>query len=199
MGRFATALLAEIPHEGRRIDILNCGHPSPLLLNRRNLRVLESAIPSPPLNPAEPISDHYPIDFPPATCCSSVRTGSPRPAPLTGSSSRWQLGCVDSPRHRHANCPRLFTATSSATAVDALTTTSPPSPYAWANPEARKPSERPAPLNLDGTRSSVPSQSSRLRRTTNHSRKPVCIHPEVPASRPRMKAVAVATVHRGHA
>ncbi len=65
MGRFATALLAEIPHEGRRIDILNCGHPPPLLLNRRNLRVLESAIPSPPLNPAEPIGDHYTIDFPP--------------------------------------------------------------------------------------------------------------------------------------
>lgn len=28
MERFATALLAEIPHEGRRIDILNCGHPA---------------------------------------------------------------------------------------------------------------------------------------------------------------------------
>ena len=26
MERFATALLVEIPHEGRRIDILNCGH-----------------------------------------------------------------------------------------------------------------------------------------------------------------------------
>lgn len=38
--------------------------PPPLLLNRRNLRVLESAIPSPPLNPAEPIGDHYTIDFP---------------------------------------------------------------------------------------------------------------------------------------
>lgn len=27
MERFATALLVEIPHKGRRIDILNCGHP----------------------------------------------------------------------------------------------------------------------------------------------------------------------------
>lgn len=27
MERFATALLVQIPHEGRRIDILNCGHP----------------------------------------------------------------------------------------------------------------------------------------------------------------------------
>ncbi|MFB6671932.1 PP2C family protein-serine/threonine phosphatase [Streptomyces sp. NPDC056390] len=62
MERFATALLAEIPHEGRRIDILNCGHPPPLLLNRKNLRVLESAIPSPLLNLAELIGDHYTID-----------------------------------------------------------------------------------------------------------------------------------------
>jgi serine phosphatase RsbU (regulator of sigma subunit) len=62
MERFATALLAEIPHEGRRIDILNCGHPPPLLLNRRNLRVLESASPSPLLNLAELIGDHYTID-----------------------------------------------------------------------------------------------------------------------------------------
>ncbi|MFC5786144.1 MULTISPECIES: PP2C family protein-serine/threonine phosphatase [Streptomyces] len=62
MERFATALLAEIPHEGRRIDILNCGHPPPLLLNPRNLRVLESATPSPLLNLAELIGDHYTID-----------------------------------------------------------------------------------------------------------------------------------------
>ncbi|MET7542310.1 PP2C family protein-serine/threonine phosphatase [Streptomyces sp. NPDC055059] len=62
MERFATALLAEIPHEGRRIDILNCGHPPPLLLNHKNLRVLESAAPSPLLNLAELIGDHYTID-----------------------------------------------------------------------------------------------------------------------------------------
>ncbi|UDL97258.1 PP2C family protein-serine/threonine phosphatase [Streptomyces longhuiensis] len=62
MERFATALLAEIPHEGRRIDILNCGHPPPLLLNRRNLRILESANPSPLLCLAELIGDHYYVD-----------------------------------------------------------------------------------------------------------------------------------------
>lgn len=60
--RFATALLAEIPHEGRRIDILNCGHPPPLLVNRRNLRVLETDTPSPLLSLAELIGDHYTID-----------------------------------------------------------------------------------------------------------------------------------------
>lgn len=62
MERFATALLAEIPHEGRRIHILNCGHPPPLLLNRINVRVLESANPSPLLSLAELIGDHYNVD-----------------------------------------------------------------------------------------------------------------------------------------
>ncbi|MEU9176189.1 PP2C family protein-serine/threonine phosphatase [Streptomyces sp. NPDC048550] len=62
MERFATALLAEIPHEGRHIDILNCGHPPPLLLNRRKLRVLEPGTPSPLLSLAELIGDHYSVD-----------------------------------------------------------------------------------------------------------------------------------------
>ncbi|MFD8986041.1 PP2C family protein-serine/threonine phosphatase [Streptomyces sp. NPDC059564] len=62
MERFATALLVEIPHEGRRIDVLNCGHPPPLLLSRRKLRVLESADPSPLLSLAELIGDHYNVD-----------------------------------------------------------------------------------------------------------------------------------------
>ncbi|PRH76953.1 hypothetical protein C6N75_22925, partial [Streptomyces solincola] len=62
MERFATALLAEIPHEGGRIDILNCGHPPPLLLTRGRLRVLESAAPSPLLSLAELIGDHYHVD-----------------------------------------------------------------------------------------------------------------------------------------
>ncbi|MGW7456729.1 PP2C family protein-serine/threonine phosphatase [Streptomyces sp. NPDC054797] len=62
MERFATALLVEIPHEGRRIDILNCGHPPPLLLNRGRLRVLESVTPSPLLSLAELIGEHYTVD-----------------------------------------------------------------------------------------------------------------------------------------
>ncbi|MFG2867270.1 PP2C family protein-serine/threonine phosphatase [Streptomyces sp. NPDC048338] len=62
MERFATALLVEISHEGRRIDILNCGHPPPLLLNRTRLRVLETATPSPLLSLAELIGDHYAVD-----------------------------------------------------------------------------------------------------------------------------------------
>ncbi|MFD9455245.1 PP2C family protein-serine/threonine phosphatase [Streptomyces sp. NPDC059985] len=62
MERFATALLAEIPHEGQRIVILNCGHPPPLLLGDGRLRVLESMTPSPLLSLAELIGDHYNVD-----------------------------------------------------------------------------------------------------------------------------------------
>ncbi|MFI5979890.1 PP2C family protein-serine/threonine phosphatase [Streptomyces sp. NPDC051555] len=62
MERFATALLAEIPHEGGHVDILNCGHPPPLLLNGSRLHVLETATPSPLLSLAELIGDHYTVD-----------------------------------------------------------------------------------------------------------------------------------------
>ncbi|MGG8407229.1 PP2C family protein-serine/threonine phosphatase [Streptomyces sp. 12297] len=60
--RFATALLVQIPHGGGRIDILNCGHPPPMLVNRRQVRVIESAVPSPLLGLAELIGDHYNAD-----------------------------------------------------------------------------------------------------------------------------------------
>ncbi|MGA4877140.1 PP2C family protein-serine/threonine phosphatase [Streptomyces lydicamycinicus] len=62
MERFATALLVEIPHGDRRIEILNCGHPPPLLLNHGELRALAPTTPSPLLNLAELIGDHYTID-----------------------------------------------------------------------------------------------------------------------------------------
>ncbi|MCB5168361.1 serine/threonine-protein phosphatase [Streptomyces bambusae] len=63
MERFATALLVEMPREGGgRIGILNCGHPPPLLVHRKTVRVLESDIPSPLLSLAELIGDHYSVD-----------------------------------------------------------------------------------------------------------------------------------------
>ncbi|MGW1642463.1 PP2C family protein-serine/threonine phosphatase [Streptomyces lavendulae] len=62
MERFATALLVQIPRGGARIDILNCGHPPPLLLDRGKVRVLESVTPSPLLSLAELIGDHYSVD-----------------------------------------------------------------------------------------------------------------------------------------
>lgn len=60
--RFATALLAEIPNSGGRISILNCGHPPPLLVRRGEIRVLDPTTPSPPLNLASLIGDHYCVD-----------------------------------------------------------------------------------------------------------------------------------------
>ncbi|WKX69251.1 PP2C family protein-serine/threonine phosphatase [Streptomyces sp. XD-27] len=62
MERFATALLVEIPHGGGSIGVLNCGHPPPLVLNRGELRALEPTTPSPLLNLAELIGDHYSVD-----------------------------------------------------------------------------------------------------------------------------------------
>ncbi|MER5872795.1 PP2C family protein-serine/threonine phosphatase [Streptomyces sp. NPDC002044] len=62
MERFATALLVEIPHGGGRIDVLNCGHPPPLLLHHEKLRVLESVTPSPLLSLAELIGTRYTVD-----------------------------------------------------------------------------------------------------------------------------------------
>lgn len=59
---FATALLAEIPHGGGRVRILNCGHPPPLIAHGGKVRVLEPTIASPPLNLAALIGDRYWVD-----------------------------------------------------------------------------------------------------------------------------------------
>jgi serine phosphatase RsbU (regulator of sigma subunit) len=60
--RFATALIAEIPHGGGHARLLNCGHPPPLLVHRGEIRVLEPTAPSPPLNLATLIGDRYFVD-----------------------------------------------------------------------------------------------------------------------------------------
>ncbi|GGR09422.1 PP2C family protein-serine/threonine phosphatase [Streptomyces netropsis] len=62
MERFTTAVLVEIPHEDDLIRVLNCGHPPPLVLGREGLRVLNPTAPSPLLNLADLIGDHYSID-----------------------------------------------------------------------------------------------------------------------------------------
>ncbi|MFE8961403.1 PP2C family protein-serine/threonine phosphatase [Streptomyces iakyrus] len=64
---FATALLAEIPHGGDRLLILNCGHPPPLIAQCGKVRILEPTIPSPPLNLAALIGDRYWVDIVPFT------------------------------------------------------------------------------------------------------------------------------------
>ncbi|MER6997697.1 PP2C family protein-serine/threonine phosphatase [Streptomyces sp. NPDC000410] len=60
--RFATALIAEIPHDSGHVRLLNCGHPPPLLVHRGEIHVLEPTAPSPPLNLATLIGDHYCVD-----------------------------------------------------------------------------------------------------------------------------------------
>lgn len=60
--RFATAILAEIPHGSDHVRLLNCGHPPPLLVHRGEIRVLEPTTPSPPLNLATLIGDRYFVD-----------------------------------------------------------------------------------------------------------------------------------------
>lgn len=60
--RFATALIAEIPHGGGHVRLLNCGHPPPLIVHLGEIRVLEPTTPSPPLNLATLIGDQYYVD-----------------------------------------------------------------------------------------------------------------------------------------
>ncbi|MER5183954.1 PP2C family protein-serine/threonine phosphatase [Streptomyces sp. NPDC002896] len=60
--RFATALLAEIPYGSGCVRLLNCGHPPPLLVHCGEIRVLESAAPSPLLNLATLLGDHYSVE-----------------------------------------------------------------------------------------------------------------------------------------
>ncbi|WP_256333730.1 PP2C family protein-serine/threonine phosphatase [Streptomyces sp. cf386] len=59
---FATALLAEIPHGGGHLRLLNCGHPPPLVAHCGKVRVLEPTVSSPPLNLAALIGDRYWVD-----------------------------------------------------------------------------------------------------------------------------------------
>ncbi|MFE9017441.1 PP2C family protein-serine/threonine phosphatase [Streptomyces sp. NPDC007808] len=59
---FATALLAEIPHGGGRVRLLNCGHPPPMIAHCGKVRVLEPTTASPPLNLAALIGDRYWVD-----------------------------------------------------------------------------------------------------------------------------------------
>ncbi|WP_245687530.1 PP2C family protein-serine/threonine phosphatase [Streptacidiphilus griseoplanus] len=51
--RFATALLAEVPHGGGCVRLLNCGHPPPLLLRPHDHLALEVSDPAPPLGLAQ--------------------------------------------------------------------------------------------------------------------------------------------------
>ncbi|WNI14397.1 PP2C family protein-serine/threonine phosphatase [Actinacidiphila sp. ITFR-21] len=60
--RFATAVFAQIPPVGDRVELLNCGHPPPLLLCGSGVRRLDPDLPSPPLNMAALIGGGYHVD-----------------------------------------------------------------------------------------------------------------------------------------
>ncbi|MFF9815209.1 PP2C family protein-serine/threonine phosphatase [Streptomyces sp. NPDC014006] len=59
---FATALIAEIPYDSGNVNVLNCGHPPPVLMRGGEIRVLEPTVPSPPLNLATLLGDDYIVD-----------------------------------------------------------------------------------------------------------------------------------------
>ncbi|NEA42041.1 PP2C family protein-serine/threonine phosphatase [Streptomyces sp. SID11385] len=59
---FATAILVEIPHEGRHLSFLNCGHPPALLFHEGVPRSLDPRTASPPINLAEILGPTYTVE-----------------------------------------------------------------------------------------------------------------------------------------
>ncbi|MFI9601454.1 PP2C family protein-serine/threonine phosphatase [Streptomyces sp. NPDC052043] len=59
---FATALLAEIPDDGSTLEIVNCGHPPPLLFRTGGVREVTPTAPSPPINMGALLGKDYRID-----------------------------------------------------------------------------------------------------------------------------------------
>ncbi|MFE1959779.1 PP2C family protein-serine/threonine phosphatase [Streptomyces sp. NPDC059479] len=51
---FTTALVLDIPDQGPEAEMINCGHPPPLLTHGREITVLHSDAPAPPLGIGEP-------------------------------------------------------------------------------------------------------------------------------------------------
>ncbi|MFE7244242.1 PP2C family protein-serine/threonine phosphatase [Streptomyces sp. NPDC057580] len=67
MERFITVLLVEIPAGEPIARLVNCGHPAPLLLHDGEVREVEPSAPSPPINMAALLGDHYQVDTIPFT------------------------------------------------------------------------------------------------------------------------------------
>jgi serine phosphatase RsbU (regulator of sigma subunit) len=65
--RFVTIVLVEIPADDPIARLVNCGHPPPLLLHDREVREVEPSAPSPPINMADLLGDHYQVDTIPFT------------------------------------------------------------------------------------------------------------------------------------
>jgi serine phosphatase RsbU (regulator of sigma subunit) len=60
--RFATAVFAQFPPGGGRAELVNCGHPPPLLLRDGRVRVLDPSAVSPPITMASLIGGAYTVD-----------------------------------------------------------------------------------------------------------------------------------------
>ncbi|WP_246143802.1 PP2C family protein-serine/threonine phosphatase [Actinacidiphila oryziradicis] len=96
---FVTIVLVEIPDGEPIARLLNCGHPAPLLLHGAEVREVEPSAPSPPINMAALLGDHYQVDTIPFTTgdrlllytdgVSETRDGSGTFYPLTQRVRRW--------------------------------------------------------------------------------------------------------------
>jgi serine phosphatase RsbU (regulator of sigma subunit) len=65
---FVTAVLVSIPPGSAQVEIVNCGHPSPLLIHKGKVTPLDPPEPSPPLGLLDLASDPpqvYKVDFEP--------------------------------------------------------------------------------------------------------------------------------------
>lgn len=61
---FITALVLDLPDQGPQAEMINCGHPPPLLLHDHEVTVLHARRPVPPLGMCElPASSHHPDPF----------------------------------------------------------------------------------------------------------------------------------------
>lgn len=97
--RFVTLVLVEIPDGEPVARLLNCGHPAPLLLHRGEVREVEPSAPSPPINMATLLGDHYQVDTIPFTAddrlllytdgVSETRDGTGTFYPLTQRVRQW--------------------------------------------------------------------------------------------------------------
>ncbi|MFF3870238.1 PP2C family protein-serine/threonine phosphatase [Streptomyces sp. NPDC001978] len=100
--RFATIVLVEIPAGEPIARVLNCGHPAPLLLHGGEVREVEPSAPSPPINMAALLGDHYQVDTIPFTAgdrlllytdgVSETRDRTGTFYPLAQRVHRWALG-----------------------------------------------------------------------------------------------------------
>ncbi|MFI5633036.1 PP2C family protein-serine/threonine phosphatase [Streptomyces sp. NPDC051664] len=62
---FITSLILDIPDHGSRAQVINCGHPPPLLVHDHQVTALDSRRPAPPLGMCGlPVSSHLVDPFP---------------------------------------------------------------------------------------------------------------------------------------